>query len=150
ARRHARDDLVRVPLEVGKGALLLDPGAQELRALLLAPEADQEAGQRAKEEGRRRPRELTGAIELGHRLVAVDLEDEPPIRGRDPADGGEDRHRAVVDHLAEGHAAALRARRQLSEGLERAALSRPTRWLLTERGQVHGVPAIRSEEQRLA
>ena len=93
---HARDDRLRIPPEVEDRALLLRLRAQEGGALLLAPEADQQAGERQEEEGRRRARELPRAPELGEGLLAVDLEHEAPGRRRDPTDGGKALHRAIV------------------------------------------------------
>ena len=107
---HARDDRLRIPPEVEDRALLLHLRVQEGGALLLAPEADQQAGECQEEEGRRHARELPRAPELGEGLFTVDLEDEAPGGRRDPADGGKGRHRAIVGEPREavtGHGGRL-------------------------------------------
>ena len=146
---HARDDRLRIPPEVEDRALLLHLRAQERGALLLAPEADQQARERQEQEGRRHARELPRAPELGEGLLAVDLEHEAPGRRRDPADGGEGRHRAIVDELREavvGHGGRLDVG---GNRLERAAdgVALPRR--VAEWRQVDGAALVHAEEQRL-
>src|SRR5207245_10261605 len=109
ARRHRGDDLLGVALQVEDGALLLHLVAEQGRALALAPEADQHAGQGQGEEGARETGQLARLIEVGQRLFATDLEDETPAGRRDPARGREDGGGAIVEHLAEGLAPVRRA-----------------------------------------
>ena len=81
---HARDDRLRIPPEVEDRALLLHLRVQEGGALLLAPEADQQAGECQEKEGRRHARELPRAPELGEGLFTVDLEQRGPRRSARP------------------------------------------------------------------
>ena len=147
---HARDDRLRIPPEVEDRALLLHLRAQERGALPLAPEADQQAGERQEEEGRRQAGELRRAVELGEGLLAVDLEHEAPGRRRDPADGGKARHPAIVGELPE---AVVGDGGRLDMGgnrLERAAdgVALPRR--VAQWRQVGGAALVHAKEQRLA
>jgi hypothetical protein len=100
-RGHRGHDLLRVALEVEDGALLLDLITQERGTLPLAPEAEEETGEGQGEEARREAGEPPRLIEVGERLLAVDLDHEAPSRGHDPACRRERGSGAVVEHLAE-------------------------------------------------
>ncbi len=118
---HARHDLVRVALQVRHRAGLPHLLLEQPRALLLAVERDEEAGQGQEQEGGRRAGQPPRALELGERLVAVHLEHERPAGGRDPAHRGQHRHAAIVHRLAD-RLVALRAARlgERAQGAERA------------------------------
>ena len=150
ARRHRGDDLLGVTLQVEDGALLLHLVAEQGRALALAPEADQHAGQGQGEEGARETGQLACLVEVGQRLFAIDLEDETPAGRRDPARGREDGGGAIVEHLAEGLAPVRRALGARDQVFEGAVHGRPARGLALEGRDVAGLGAVDAEEQGLA
>ena len=100
AGRHARHDLLGVALQVEDGALLPDLVAQELGALALPPEADEEGALGEDEEDRGGGGEIARLAEVLQRLLAVDLEHEAPGRPGDPAGGREHGSAAIVRDLA--------------------------------------------------
>src|SRR5262249_57517083 len=69
-------DLLRVAFEIEDGALLLDLIAEEGRALSLAPEAEEEAGEGEREEASREARDLGRLVEIpgGFRRICFDHE----------------------------------------------------------------------------
>ncbi len=150
SRGHRGDDLLGVALQVEDRALLLHLLAQERRALALAPQAEQQAPERQRQECRAEARQPARLVEVRQRLLAVHLEHEAPAGGGDPAGGREDGRGAVVEDLAEGVAALGGALRQRAQRFERAVHGGPPGGIALERGDIGRLDAVRPEEEGLA
>ena len=148
---HARHDLVRVALQVGHRAGLPHLLLEQPRALLLAMERDEEAGQGQEQEGGGRAGQPPRALELGERLVAVHLEHERPAGGRHPAHRGQHRHAAIVHRLADRLVPLGGRAREHAEAAERALRDLGVgRDGLAQRGEKDGRLGVEVHQERLA
>src|SRR5215813_10791373 len=143
-------DLLRVALEVEDGALMLDLIAEEGRALSLAPEAEEEAGEGEREEARREAGELARLVEVRKGFLAIYFDHEPPARLHDPAHRREGGRSAVVEDFTESVAPRRRTLRHGHQRLQGTIDGRPARGVALERRGVGWLPAVHAEEQRLA